>query len=136
MPSLWVLADDPEEGISSVTFYLQFLVYFSVAAAVQHRLLSYCPHEAFLVLHVDGRPVLETQTAVVLPDTFVWRMLVVVEARDAPGSMGGREDESLKEGDFLEESEVDVALLTVLFIGRDEFVLVGEVAGHEWESNW
>jgi hypothetical protein len=114
---------------------LQFLVDFGVAAAVQHCLLTHPSHEALLVLHVDCGPVLQTQTAVVLPDALVGRVLVVVETSDVPCPVRGRQDESLEESDFLQQSQVHIALLFILLISRDELILIGQVAGHEGQAN-
>lgn len=49
--------------------------------------------------------------------------------------MRGRQDESLEEGHFLQQSQVHIALLLVLLVGGDEFVLIRQVAGHEGESD-
>lgn len=119
---------------------LQFLVDFGVAAAVQHCLLTHPPHEALLVLHVDSGSVLQTQAAVILPDALIRRVLVVVEPSDVPRPVRGRQDESLEESDFFQQSQVHITLLPVLLIGGDEFVLISQIAGHEGESdregNW
>jgi hypothetical protein len=114
---------------------LELLVDLGIAAAVQHGLLHYLPHVSLLVLDVDGGTVLETQAAVVGPHAFVGSVLVVVEASDGPGPVRGGEEEALHEADLLLQGEVDVPFLLVELIGGDEFVLVGEIAGHEGESD-
>lgn len=80
-------------------------------------------------------PVLWTEAAVIVPDSLIGSVLVIIEASNAPGTMRGRQHESLHKTNFFLEGQVNVSLFFVGLVSGDEFVLVGEVAGHEGESH-
>jgi len=132
---LRVPACHSENGVASVVTDLKLLVDFGVAAAVEYCLFCDLSDEAILVFDVNGGPVLWTETAIIVPDSLVGSVLVVIEASNAPGTMGGRQHESLHKTNFFLQGQVNVSLFLVGLVCGDEFVFVGEVAGHEGQSH-
>lgn len=87
VPTLRVPADHAIDHLSRVIDDLQLLIDLCIAAAVKDGLLYYFPHVTLLILDMNSGPVIETEAAIVATHAFVRRVLVVIEASDAPRSV-------------------------------------------------